>query len=66
MADQIDGLGGVRDIAAIDQRGLVALEKQNLLADSQPRSRTSSESGRRTVIRDCPGRWSRVRGRRWG
>ena len=31
VADQIDGLGGVRDIAAIDQRGVFALDKQNVV-----------------------------------
>ena len=31
MADQIDGLGSVCDVAAIDQRGVVALEKQDIV-----------------------------------
>ena len=31
MADQIDGLRGVRDVAAIDQRGVVAIEKQDVV-----------------------------------
>ena len=31
FADQLDGLGGVRDVAAINQRGIFTLKKKDVI-----------------------------------
>ena len=52
MADQVDGLRGMRDIAAIDQRCLVAVEEQDVvgrqpaaLEDEQRLGKRDAHSG---------------------